>query len=404
MSATLANKKILLGVSGGIAAYKAVDLLRLLIREGASVYVAMSANAGKFVTPLTFQAISGHPVYKEVFDTTVESSMEHIHAAENADLLIVAPATANAIAKMAHGLADDALSTLFISFRGPVIVAPAMNDKMYANPAVRENLGKLRERGVMIVDAEHGELACGVVGQGRLAEPARLLDVVKKQLARTRDLSGVRLLVTAGPTREPLDPVRFITNNSSGKMGYAVAECARDRGAEVVLISGPTHLEKPGGMKLVLCQQAAEMSAQVLSYLPQCDVVVMTAAVGDFVPETIQKEKIKKRSQEPLVLKLIQTPDILREIAERKTHQVVVGFAAETQNLIENAIEKKRGKNLDLIVANDIGRPGIGFQSDFNQVVIIQNEREIEELPLMPKSEIAGRLLDKIRQLLRKKP
>ena len=397
MGSLLNQKKIILGVCGGIAAFKAVELLRLLSREGADIQVVMSANAGRFVTPLTFQALSGHPVYHELFGAESSADMEHIRATENADLLIVAPATANSIAKMAHGLADDALSTMFIAYDGPVILAPAMNDKMYASPAVQDNICKLRNRGVHIVEQGHGELACGVIGQGRLAEPLRLVELAKKCFSRKVDLAGLRFLVTAGPTREPIDPVRFISNPSSGKMGYAIAEQAFSRGAEVTLISGPTVLPAHKGVNFLSCMKASEMCSLVMKNLPDCDVLVMTAAVGDFAPSEIQKEKIKKRGAEPLVLKLHPTADILLEVVKCKTHQFVVGFAAESERVIPSAIEKMKIKQLDLMVANDISAPGIGFQSDSNQVAIIKSEQEVEQLPLLPKREIADILLDRIR-------
>jgi phosphopantothenoylcysteine decarboxylase/phosphopantothenate--cysteine ligase len=266
MSHPLVGKKVVLGVSGGIAAYKAVELSRLLVKEGVEVYVVMTENAKQFVTPLTFEALSGHPVYHEIFGSQASASMEHIRAAEKADLMIVAPATANSIGKMTHGLADDPLSTLFSAFAGPVLVAPAMNDKMWGNPAIQENIRTLKKRGVGIIDPEAGELACGTVGLGRLAEPDRLLEAVRKCLLRQTDLAGLRVLVTAGPTREPLDPVRFITNRSSGKMGYAIARQAQSRGAEVTLVSGPTHLEPPFGVSLLNCQRAGEMAQLVLDH------------------------------------------------------------------------------------------------------------------------------------------
>lgn len=396
MTHPLEGKKVVLGVSGGIAAYKAVELTRLLVKEGAQVYVVMTENAKQFVTPLTFEALSGHPVYHEIFGTEASASMEHIRAAENADLMIVAPATANSIGKMAHGLADDPLSTLFSAFAGPVLVAPAMNDKMWDNPAVQENIRALKKRGVGIVDPEAGELACGTVGLGRLAEPERLLAVVCKCLLRQSDLAGLRVLVTAGPTREPLDPVRFITNRSSGKMGYAIARQARSRGAEVTLISGPTHLEPPFGVTLLSCQRTGEMGELVLNHLPQCDVLIMTAAVGDFAPESVQKEKIKKNGEEPLTLSLHPTQDILKEVAEKKSNQLIIGFAAESENIVQSATEKLQKKQLDMIVANDISAPGIGFQSDNNQVILIDRNSEVETLPLLPKMEIADILLDRI--------
>jgi len=396
MAHPLEGKKVVLGVSGGIAVYKAVELSRLLIKEGAQVYVVMTENAKQFVTPLTFEALSGHPVYHEIFGSEASASMEHIRAAEDADLMIIAPATANSIGKMAHGLADDPLSTLFSAFTGPVLVAPAMNDKMWDNPAVQENIRTLKKRGIGIVDPEAGELACGTVGLGRLAEPERLLEAVRKCLLRQSDLSGLRILVTAGPTREPLDPVRFITNRSSGKMGYAIASQARSRGAEVTLISGPTHLEPPFGVTLLNCQRTGEMGDLVLEHLPQCDVLVMTAAVGDFAPESVQKEKIKKSGTEPLILNLHPTQDILKAVAENKSSQLIVGFAAESENIVQSATEKLQRKQLDLMVANDISVPGIGFQSDNNQVVLIDRHSKVEPLPLLPKTEIADILLDRI--------
>jgi phosphopantothenoylcysteine decarboxylase/phosphopantothenate--cysteine ligase len=399
----LEGKKVVLGVSGGIAVYKAVELSRLLVKEGADVYVVMTENAKQFVTPLTFEALSGHPVYHEIFGNEASASMEHIRAAEKADLMVVAPATANSIGKMAHGLADDPLSTLFSAFAGPVLAAPAMNDKMWGNPAVQKNIRTLKKRGVGIIDPEAGELACGTVGLGRLAEPERLLEAVRKCLLRQSDLAGLRVLVTAGPTREPLDPVRFITNRSSGKMGYAIARQARSRGAEVTLISGPTHLEPPFGVSLLNCQRTGEMGELVLNHLPQCDVLIMTAAVGDFAPESVQKEKIKKSGEEPLTLNLHPTQDILKAVAEKKSNQLVIGFAAESENIIQSATEKLQRKQLDLIVANDISAPGIGFQSDNNQVIFIDRHSKAESLPLLSKMEIADILLDRILGQLNKR-
>jgi phosphopantothenoylcysteine decarboxylase/phosphopantothenate--cysteine ligase len=322
--------------------------------------------------------------------------MEHIRAAENADLMIIAPATANSIGKIAQGLADDPLSTLYLAFAGPVLVAPAMNDKMWDNPAVQENIRTLKRRGVGLIEPEAGELACGTVGLGRLAEPPVLLEAVRKYLLRQSDLKGLNILVTAGPTREPIDPVRFITNRSSGKMGYAIARQARSRGAEVTLISGPTHLEPPFGVTLLNCQRAGEMAQLVLDHLPRCDVLVMTAAVGDFAPDTVQKEKIKKKSQAGLLLNLHPTQDILEEVAKKKTGQLIVGFAAESENLLQSATEKLQRKQLDWIVANDISAPGIGFQSDSNQVTLIDRNLNVESLPLLTKMEIADLLLDRI--------
>ncbi|GJL77995.1 MAG: peptidase ClpP [Nitrospinaceae bacterium] len=396
MSFSLQGKKIVLGVSGGIAAYKAVELLRLLVREKADVYVVMSANAEKFITPLTFEALSGNPVTSEVFGSQSSASMPHIRAAENADLLVVAPATAGTIGKLACGLADDALSNLYLAFRSPVVVAPAMNDGMYANPAVQKNIAKMKQRGVEFIEPEEGELACGTVGQGRLADPTRILAAVLNRLRVKEDLKGLKILVTAGPTHEPLDPVRYISNPSSGKMGYAIAGQAHLRGAEVTLISGPTRLDPPHGVKVIRCQRAGEMHDLVKKHLPDCDVLFMVAAVGDFSAEKVQKEKIKKNG-EPLVLKLVPNPDILQEAGRIKSKQFIVGFAAESENVVQSAQEKLKKKNLDLIVANDISAPGIGFQSDSNQVTLIGKQGTIEALPHLSKREIADILLDRVK-------
>ena len=390
------NKKIILGVSGSIAAYKAVELLRLLVRQDASVHVVMSTNAAKFVTPLTFEALSGNPVYHQVYNTSSTMFMEHIRLVESADLLLVAPATAGIIGKMANGIADDPLSNLFISYKGHIIVAPAMNDDMYANFAVKENIKKMKGRGVVFIEPKEGELACGSIGQGRLAEPLDLMDAVKIKLNLINDCYELRVLVTAGPTQEPLDPVRFITNRSSGKMGYAVADAARDRGAKVTLISGPTNLQVPEGVRLISCRTASEMNDQVLQIVSNYDVLIMSAAVGDFAPKQIEKEKIKKNGDNALTLKLFPTEDVLKNIKARKTRQFIVGFAAESENLIQSALDKLLTKNLDLIVANDISSPGIGFQSDSNQVTFINKDGDIKKLPLLLKTEIANLLLDDI--------
>ncbi|MEC9423822.1 MAG: bifunctional phosphopantothenoylcysteine decarboxylase/phosphopantothenate--cysteine ligase CoaBC [Nitrospinota bacterium] len=395
------NKKIVLAVSAGISAYKAIELLRMIIKEGSEVWVAMSANAEKFVTPLTFEVLSGNQVYHKLFNSETSADMEHIRIPEQAQLLLVAPATASTLGKMANGLADDALSSLYLAFKGPVMVAPAMNSNMWENLAVQENIEKLKARGVEFVDPEEGTLACGTTGRGRLANLDTILNKVKKHFAKLEDLQGLRILVTAGPTHEPLDPVRYLSNPSSGKMGYAIADMAKLRGAEVILISGPTHLEPPPGVKLRSCKTAAEMNSLVQKDFPKCDVLVMSAAVGDFTAETLEKEKIKKSSGDSLVLNLVSTKDILMEVSKVKTKQFVVGFAAETQNLIQSALEKLKKKKLDLIVANDISAPGIGFQSDMNQVCLIDSHEKIENLPRMTKKEIANILLDKIKQLQR---
>jgi len=397
------NKKIALAVSGGIAAYKAVELLRMLMKEEAEVQIVMSANAGKFVTPLTFEVLSEKPVYCQLFNFENSADMKHIRIAENADLMLVAPATASTLGKMANGLADDALSNLYLAFKGPVMIAPAMNEGMWRNLAVKENIEKLKSRGVIFIEPEDGELACKTTGPGRLANLDTILERVKDHFKQFHDLQGLRILITAGPTHEPLDPVRYISNPSSGKMGYAVAEQAKARGAEVVLISGPTHLKPPIGVAFKACKTAGEMNSLVQQCFPECDVLVMSAAVGDFTAEKLEKEKIKKRSREGQILNLVPTKDILMEVSKIKTQQFVVGFAAETQNLIQSALEKLRNKKLDLIVANDISAPGIGFQSDSNQVTLVDSDEQVENLPRMAKQEIANILLDKISKGAREK-
>ena len=391
--------KIILGVSAGIASYKTLDLVRLLVKEGAEVRVVMSANAAQFVTPLTFEAISGFPVYYSIFDA--QNSMEHIRVVENADLFVVVPATASILAKMANGLADDALSCTHLAFKGPVLVAPAMNDGMWNHTAVKQNISTLKSRGVEFIDPESGDLACGAIGQGRLADITVILDKIKNYFIQRDDLKGIRFLITAGPTHEAIDPVRYLSNPSSGKMGYALAEQVKTRGGKVTLISGPTNLKPPLGVNFKACKKAEEMNLLVQENLEQCDVLVMAAAVGDFAAENLEKEKIKKQGDKGLVLKLVATKDILLEVAKRNLGKVVVGFAAETQNLVESALDKLKKKNLDLIVANDISSPGIGFQSDSNKVTIIDREESIENLSLKSKREISDLLLDRILALVK---
>ena len=403
LTENLKGKTIALGVSGGISAYKSADLLRLLIRDGAEVFVVMSANAGKFVTPLTFQALTGYSVYENIFFSSDDSGMDHIRRGENTDAFIVAPASANAIGKLANGLADDALSTFFLAYEGPVIVAPAMNNKMYANLVVKENLEKLRSRGVRVLEPDYGELACGTIGYGRLLEPSEMLNAVRETLALRRDLSGLRILVTAGPTREAIDPVRFISNRSSGKMGYAIAEQASLRGAKVTMVSGPCSLKKPTGVSVIDCETAEQMANYILKLFSEYDVLLMTAAVGDFSPECVAPEKIKKNNDNSLKLKLVPTRDILREILEKKLGQIVVGFAAETENILDNALDKLLKKKLDMVVANNVAQPGIGFDSDENQVTIIRGKSMVEELDKMSKSSLANILLDRVLELYQSK-
>jgi len=390
----LEDRRILLGVSGGIAAYKSLELLRLLVKEGAKVWTVMTRSATEFVGPLSFQALSGNPVRTEMFSHTQESQIQHIALADMAQLVVVAPATANFIAKMAHGLADDMLSTTLLAVRCPLVVCPAMNVNMYNHPATQRNLDILKERGVWIVEPEEGELACGWEGKGRLADLEAILETVKAALS-PQDLAGERVLVTAGPTWEALDPVRFISNRSSGKMGFALARVAKRRGAAVTLVSGPTGLRPPPGVRFLQVESASQMRDAVMENLGEATVVVKAAAVADYGPEEIHEDKIKKE-QENFVLPLTRTPDILAQVGARKGDRILVGFAAETRALLENARQKLIRKNLDWIVANDVTKPGSGFATETNQVTLISREGTLEELPEMSKEEVAWVILDRV--------
>jgi phosphopantothenoylcysteine decarboxylase/phosphopantothenate--cysteine ligase len=395
--------KIILGVSGGIAAYKAAELVRLLQDRGLRVQVVMTHAAQEFVRPLTFAALSGEKVITEMFadgnaEPNVESAVEHIAVAQAADAVVVAPATANVIAKFANGVADDFLTTLYLATTAPVIVAPAMNVNMWEHPATRENLERLRRRGVRIVEPGSGYLACGMIGAGRLAELNEIVDATMEALG-PQDMAGETVLITAGPTREPIDPVRYISNRSSGKMGYALAEAALRRGAKVILISGPTALTAPATIELVPVETAAEMRDAVIRRLANATVIIKAAAVSDYTVKRPAPEKIKHGSG-PVVLELEPTTDIVAEVAKRKASpdQIVVGFAAETTNVIENARRKLVGKALHAIVVNDVSRPGIGFDSDRNAVTIITPEQEIE-VPENNKWEVAHRILDVVHRI-----
>ncbi|MDI6872851.1 bifunctional phosphopantothenoylcysteine decarboxylase/phosphopantothenate--cysteine ligase CoaBC [Candidatus Solincola sp.] len=387
---------IVFGVTGGIAAYKAVEVVRRLAERGLDVRVVMTEHATRLVGPDTFRAVSGNPVSLHLFDAS-GPAMEHISLARAADLVVVAPATANILAKMAQGLADDLLSTTLLATRAPVLVAPAMNREMYRHPATQDNLRKLRERGVHVVGPESGALACGEEGEGRMAEPPAIVEAVLRLLDMRGDLSGHRVLVTAGGTREPLDPVRFIGNRSSGKMGYALAETARELGAEVILVSGPTHLQAPPGVERIMVETAEEMRREVLSRSGGCSAVVMAAAVADFTPSRRSEEKIKRGGREGLIVELVPTPDILSELSDRRPPgQVLVGFAAETGDLLRKARKKMEEKGVDILVANDVSRPGSGFDSDLNQAVILFRDGREEELDLMPKRELALRIWEAV--------
>ena len=393
--------RVALGVSAGIAAYKAAELVRLLQAKGLDVQVVMTRNAREFITPLTFAALSGHKVIVDMFgdsqgSSNVESAIEHIGVAQAIDALVIAPATANVLAKVAHGIADDFLTTLCLATRAPLIVAPAMNVNMWEHAATQENLATLRTRGIRIVDPDEGYLACGMTGAGRLASPESIAHVVFDTLGLREDLSGETVLVTAGPTQEPVDAVRYLSNRSSGKMGYALAEASRRRGARVVLVSGLTHLEPPEGAAVERVRTAEEMANAVFAHFEDATVVLMAAAVADFRPAAAVAGKIKKREGPP-ALKLEPTTDILAQVAHRRREdQIIVGFAAEADDLVANAAAKLRAKRLDLVVANNVSQDGAGFDVDTNIVTIVFPDGRQEALGKMSKLEVANRILDEV--------
>jgi phosphopantothenoylcysteine decarboxylase/phosphopantothenate--cysteine ligase len=386
------NKTIVLGVSGGIACYKAVELVRLLTKAGHRVQVIMTHGAMEFVTPLTFQTLSGNPVASETFNLTQESEIGHINLADCADLFVIAPATANIVGKIANGIADDLLSTVVMATQAPVLIAPAMNIHMFENPIVQENLRKLSRVGYHILQPAEGFLACGYEGKGRLPDPEKIADEVER-LLRNKDLSGERFLLTAGPSREPLDPVRYLSNRSSGKMGYALARAAARRGAEVVLVSGPTALESPSGVRMIHVTTAAEMHAAVIREFGTATAVVMAAAVADYRPVATADQKIK-RGKDAIELRLEPNPDIVKELGLNKDGKVLIGFAAETQDLTANAAKKLRDKNLDMIVANNVAEAGSGFDGDTNIATILDRTGASQSLPLMSKDQLADRIYD----------
>ena len=391
----VSGKTVILGVTGGIAAYKAVDLASKLVQAGISVDVVMTKAATEFVTPLTFRTITHRPVLVDMFAPVTEFSLEHVALAERADVVVIAPATANTIAKIAAGIADDLLSCVVLATRAPVILAPSMDVGMYENPITQENIDKLRSRGFVIVGPTYGRLASGKMGLGRLAAIDEILGTVYKVLGRDGDLAGRRVLVSAGGTQEPIDPVRYITNRSSGKMGYAIAEAARNRGAAVTLISTATALKPPVGVELIPVMSALQMRDAVLEKATAADALIMTAAVADYRPALAAESKIK-RDPETLTLELVKNPDILSQVQGKL---VKVGFAAESEYLVPNAKRKLEDKGLDLIVANDISAPDSGFAVDTNKVVLIDCYGE-EQLPLLPKSEVAHKILDRVVALL----
>ncbi len=395
------GKSILLGVCGGIAAYKAAELVRAFVKAGAGVQVVMTANAQRFITPLTLQVLSEQPVAADLFDLEFESQIGHIQIARAAHLVVIAPATANVLAKAAAGIADDYLSTVLLATTAPVLFCPAMNTKMYEHPATRRNLETLRQNGYHVLEPDAGFLACHEEGAGRLPDAPMILDAACRLLTPPT-LKGRRILVSAGPTWEPLDPVRFITNPSSGKMGYAVARMAAYRSAEVILVSGPSALPDPPLVRTIRVRSAQEMEREILDRASAMDGIIMTAAVGDYRPARVAAQKIKKGADE-LTLHLIKNPDILASLGRSRppgSRQVLVGFAAETEHLLENAREKLTHKNLDFIVANNLTESGSGFGTDTNRVKIIDRSGTVEELPTVSKDEVAARILDRVESLL----
>ena len=394
----LKNKQIILGVTGGIAVYKALELLRLLTKAGADVHVIMTRSAQEFVKPLTFQTLSSNPVHTELFNLIAEQQIGHISLADQADLLILAPATANIVGKVAGGIADDMLTTTVMATRAKVLIAPAMNVNMYTNPIYHENQERLRRLGYLFVAPETGDLACGWVGEGKLAAPESIFEAVISALT-PKTLSGQTILITAGPTREEIDPVRFISNHSSGRMGYALALAAHRSGARVILISGPVNLPAPQGIELVKVETAAEMHSEVMARAEECSVVIKAAAVADYRPAERNETKIKKHSEE-LILRLVKNPDILAELGQLKKRPFLVGFAAETNNLEAGAKRKIKVKNLDMIVANDVSQPDAGFNVDTNRARILFRNGQIAECPLMTKNELANVILDHITAMI----
>ncbi|MFZ5901091.1 MAG: bifunctional phosphopantothenoylcysteine decarboxylase/phosphopantothenate--cysteine ligase CoaBC [Bacillota bacterium] len=395
----LAGRRIVLGVTGGIAAYKAAELVGRMTKDGADVRVIMTRSAQKFISPLTLSTLSGHPVSTDLFGPGGES-VPHIDLAREADLLVLAPATANVIGKIAAGIADDLLTTVVLACTAPVLVCPAMNCRMFRNPIVQMNIEKLKGLGFHFVPPESGRLACGEEGPGRLASVDKILAAAGDLLNARRDFAGCRVLVTAGPTREPLDPVRFLSNRSSGRMGYAVAAAAAERGAGVVLVSGPTALAPPAGVTLVQVTTAREMLEAVLGHFPQSDVVIKAAAVADYRPRAESVQKIKKSAGE-LRLELERNPDILAELGRRKGRQILVGFAAETEAAEENAMLKARAKGADFIVANDVTAPGAGFDVTTNVVSLVYPDGRVVRLPQMDKKAVAHHILDAVAELRR---
>ncbi len=394
----LQDKCVVLGVSGGIAAYKAVELLRLLTKAGAEVHVIMTRSAQEFVTPLTFQTLSGNPVHTELFNLIQEQDIGHISLADRADLLLVAPATANLVGKVANGVADDLLTTTIMATKAKVLFAPAMNSNMWENPLYQDNQQHLESLGYHFLEPASGELACGWEGQGKLPDPQVVFNTAHALIGGD-DFAGKTVLVTAGPTREEIDPVRFLSNYSSGKMGYAIARAAVNRGANVVLVSGPVNLATPKGVNKICVSSAEEMYAAVMDQAEKADIIFKAAAVADFRPVARGEQKTKKSNADTMSIELQRNPDILAELGQNKGSKLLIGFAAETEDLINHAREKLEKKNLDMIVANDVTQEGAGFDGDTNIVRLLTTDGRVEELPQMTKSEVAETLLDRVLRL-----
>ena len=397
----LSNKHIILAISGGIAAYKSAELVRLLIKAGAKVQVVMTSGATAFITPLTLQALSGNPVHQHLLNPQAEAGMGHIQLARWADIVLIAPASANVMARLAQGQADDLLTTLCLATDAPVLLAPAMNQAMWKDQATQDNLQTLLKRGIQVHGPADGEQACGDTGAGRMLEPIQLLSVLNTQFDQGL-LAGQTVVITAGPTREAIDPVRYISNHSSGKMGYALAQAARDQGAKVVLISGPTHLVTPEEVTYVAIESAQDMLTACLKAVPDADYFIATAAVADYRPDTVSQQKLKKQHLDnSLSLNLVQNPDILATISKQYPHAITIGFAAETQNLIANAKAKLKSKGVHMIIANDVSDTRIGFNSDDNQVALVTAD-DVEDLPLLSKQNLARQLILAISNLSHK--
>ena len=401
----ISGRKVILGVTGSIAAYKAVYLLRRLVEHGADVTVVMTREAAQFAAPLTFQVLSGNPVFTDMFEHSHGGEISHLYIGRMADMVVIAPATANIIGKMAGGIADDLLSTILLACTCPVLMAPAMDYEMYENRTVQKNISYLKQLGVNFTGPVSGPLASGAEGPGRMSEPEDILALVEDTIAEPsgRDFEGLTVLVTAGPTREAIDPIRYLSNHSSGKMGFSVASAAKRRGAKVILISGPVALTQPSGVELVNVTSSEDMFKAVINRLPEADVIIMSAAVSDFKPAEVSDSKIKKdnlpslyKDAEAITLNLVKTQDILSEISGRKGKQFIAGFAAETENVVANAKEKLISKKLDMIVANDITKTGAGFEVDTNIVTLIDRWGEVVECPMMTKKAVADKILNHV--------